>query len=85
MPYPRGHRDKVRNKIVHSARRLFNRSGFEQVSIDQIMEESGLTRGGFYSYFDSKSELYAEALSCFFTDSTWHNTWKGVEIDLNGA
>jgi AcrR family transcriptional regulator len=24
-----------------------------------------MTRGGFYSYFQSKSELYAEAISCF--------------------
>jgi TetR/AcrR family transcriptional regulator, transcriptional repressor for nem operon len=31
------------------------------------MADAGLTRGGFYSYFLSKSELYVEALPCFFT------------------
>jgi TetR/AcrR family transcriptional regulator, transcriptional repressor for nem operon len=81
MPYPAGHRERVRAKIVESARRLFNRSGFESVSVDSIMANAGLTRGGFYSYFDSKSDLYAEALGCFFTDPNWKNRWKGVKVD----
>jgi AcrR family transcriptional regulator len=71
MPYPVGHRDKVRMKIVQAARRLFNRNGFENTSVNQIMAAAGLTRGGFYSYFESKSDLYVEVLSCFFTDPNW--------------
>ena len=82
MPYPQGHRDRVRNRIVESARRLFNRRGFENVSVDAIMAHAGMTRGGFYSYFDSKSDLYAEVLQCFFTDPNWKNRWEGVDIDL---
>jgi AcrR family transcriptional regulator len=81
MPYSQGHRAQVRERIVESARRLFNRSGFEAVSIDSIMEEAGLTRGGFYAYFKSKSDLYIEVLGCFFTDPNWKNRWEGVEID----
>jgi AcrR family transcriptional regulator len=67
---------------VQSARRLFNRHGFDNVSVDQIMAGAGLTRGGFYSYFESKSELYAEVLGCFFTDPEWKSCWEGVEVDL---
>ncbi|MGO8932927.1 MAG: TetR/AcrR family transcriptional regulator [Terracidiphilus sp.] len=85
MPYPEGHHTEVRNKIVESARRLFNRHGFEQVSLDQIMSGAGLTHGGFYSYFKSKSDLYVEALNCFFTDPEWKNCWEGVEINPNSA
>ena len=85
MPYPPGHREEVRTKIVQSARKLFNRSGFDNVAVDQIMADAGLTRGGFYSYFESKSDLYAEALACFFTDPAWKSRWEGVEVDLNGA
>ena len=81
MAYPVGHRDEVKQKIVASARRLFNRHGFENVSVDRIMSGAGLTRGGFYSYFESKSELYAEVLDCFFTNPEWKNCWEGVEID----
>ena len=82
MPYPAGHRERVRRKIVESARRLFNRNGFENVSVDSIMAHAGLTRGGFYSYFDSKSDLYAEVLGCFFTDPNWKNRWEGVDVNL---
>src|SRR5277367_1196051 len=82
MPYPAGHREKVRKTIVESARRLFNRSGFDGVSVDSIMAHAGLTRGGFYSYFESKSDLYAEVLGCFFTDPNWKSRWEGVHVDL---
>src|SRR5580658_8592647 len=81
MPYPAGHRDKTRTKIVRSAQRLFNVQGFEAVSIDQIMADADLTRGGFYRYFASKSDLYAEAMDCFFTNPAHGNRWEGVEVD----
>lgn len=55
MPYPKAHRQEVKEKIIASARRLFNRNGFDAVSISQIMRDAGLTHGGFYSYFASKS------------------------------
>src|SRR3984885_14007679 len=83
MPYPSGHRAEIKGKIVQSARRLFNRHGFESVSLDQVMSGAGLTRGGFYSYFESKSDLYAEVLGCFFTDPEWKSCWEGVEVDLS--
>jgi AcrR family transcriptional regulator len=41
MPYPSGHREQVRHRIVESARGLFNRSGFETVSVDSIMAHAG--------------------------------------------
>ena len=54
MPYPTGHRTEVRKNIIQSARKLFNRYGFENVSVQQIMAGAGLTHGGFYSYFKRK-------------------------------
>jgi len=85
MAYPAGHRTTVKKKIVDSARRLFNRHGFENVSLNQIMAGAGLTHGGFYSYFNSKSELYAEVLGCFFTDPNWESCWDGVQVDLSSS
>jgi TetR/AcrR family transcriptional repressor of nem operon len=85
MPYAAGHRPEVKQKIVQSARRLFNRNGFDNVSISQIMAGAGLTHGGFYSYFKSKSDLYTEVLGCFFTDPEWKNCWEGVEVDLTST
>ncbi len=85
MPYPSGHRSKVRKNIIQSARRLFNRHGFENVSLKQIMAGAGLTPGGFYTYFHSKSDLYAEVLGCFFTDPEWKSCWEGVHVDLSST
>src|SRR5271169_3070579 len=85
MPYAAGHRTEVRQKIVQSARRLFNRHGFDNVSVTQIMAGAGLTHGGFYSYFKSKSDLYTEVLGCFLTDPEWKSCWEGVEVDLSSA
>ena len=82
MPYPTGHRATVKKGIIDSARKLFNRHGFEGVSLNQIMAGVGLTHGGFYSYFKSKSDLYAEVLGCFFTDPQWKSCWEGVHVDL---
>jgi len=85
MPYPVGHHAEVRKNIIQSARRLFNRYGFENVSLQQIMAGAGLTHGGFYSYFKSKSDLYTEVLGCFLTDPEWKSCWEGVHVDLSST
>jgi AcrR family transcriptional regulator len=65
MPYTAEHKAQTRERIIQKARVMFNRHGFEQVSIDDIMREAGLTRGGFYNHFSSKDELYSEAVRSF--------------------
>ncbi|MCR9138825.1 MAG: TetR/AcrR family transcriptional regulator [Alphaproteobacteria bacterium] len=65
MPYSRQHKRETRARIIESAHRLFNRRGFAAVSIDDIMAEAGLTRGGFYNHFKAKEDLYAEMLVAY--------------------
>jgi TetR/AcrR family transcriptional regulator, transcriptional repressor for nem operon len=65
MPYAPEHKEQTRARIVECARRMFNRHGFEAVSIDQIMAGAGLTRGGFYHHFANKEELYSEAIASY--------------------
>jgi TetR/AcrR family transcriptional repressor of nem operon len=81
VPYPAEHKTRTRSRIVESARRLFNRHGFEQVSIDQIMAGAGLTRGGFYHHFGSKDEVYAAAVSNFTSCNPF--TFKAAEAKRN--
>jgi TetR/AcrR family transcriptional repressor of nem operon len=85
MPYSKTHLRETKAKIVRSARKLFNRFGFDGVTVAQIMADANLTVGGFYRHFGSKSDLYAEVLQCFFTDPGWAGTWKGVHVDLTAA
>jgi AcrR family transcriptional regulator len=67
MPYTAEHKARTRARIIEKARVMFNHRGFEQVSIDDVMREAGLTRGGFYNHFASKDELYSEAVRSFRT------------------
>ena len=57
MPYTPEHKRDTHQKILESARRLFNRKGFSEVSIDEVMENAGLTHGGFYRHFRNKEQL----------------------------
>ena len=41
MPYTAEHKQETRTRIIKSARRLFNRNGFAEVTIDQIMDDAG--------------------------------------------
>jgi TetR/AcrR family transcriptional regulator, transcriptional repressor for nem operon len=65
MPYSSAHKEKTRARIIECARILFNRHGFDNVTIDMVMAEAKLTRGGFYNHFKSKEELFAAAVSSF--------------------
>lgn len=84
MPYSAEHKAATRARIVESARRLFNRYGFEQVSIEQVMGEAGLTRGGFYHHFDSKDTLYAEAVASFINCNPNHERMRDFPPDNPG-
>lgn len=65
MPYSAEHKEKTRSKVVEAARILFNRHGFQNVTIDMVMEQAGLTRGGFYNHFKNKEALFSAAVSSF--------------------
>ena len=80
MSYPPEHRQLTKQKIVRSARRLFNRRGFDTVSIDDVMADAGLTRGSFYSYFESKGDLYAETVTQILSEKQLLSS-DGVSID----
>lgn len=62
MPYAVDHKKRTREKILQSAHRLFSTKGFEAASIEEIMLDCNLTRGGFYAHFRSKAQLYQEAM-----------------------
>ena len=61
MRYSSGQKGRTRRRILASAERQFAARGFAAVSIDDVMRDCGLTRGGFYAHFRSKAALYREA------------------------
>lgn len=46
-----------REAFVATATTLFQTRGYEQTSIQDILDELGMSRGAFYHYFDSKGAL----------------------------
>ncbi len=62
MPLTPEHKEKSREKILSAASKLFTAQGFENTSIDEIMLEAEMTRGGFYAHFSSKADLYKETI-----------------------
>ena len=56
---PKG--QKTRARIIAEAASLFNQRGFEGGSLSELMEATGLEKGGIYRHFSSKEELAAEA------------------------
>ena len=53
--------EMTRQRIVELAAPLFNQRGFAGCSMQDIMDATGLKKGGLYRHFSSKEELAAEA------------------------
>ena len=63
---------------------MFNKRGFVEVSIDDVMAEAGLTRGGFYNHFKTKEDLFIEAVGDYGRCNPADN-WEGQELDFSAS
>lgn len=50
-------RSKSANKIIEAARVLFDRKGYHMTSVNDIIEEAGVSKPTFYVHFPSKEDL----------------------------
>lgn len=58
---PRGLR--TRTKLIEAARTVFERDGFLDARLVDITSEAEISAGSFYTYFDSKEEIFAAVLA----------------------
>src|SRR6202795_167325 len=63
--------EQTRRKIVEAAAPIFNKRGYAGSSLSDLMEATGLKKGGIYRHFSSKEELAAEAF-----DYAWEAAWN---------
>jgi AcrR family transcriptional regulator len=56
-----------RNQILDAATTVFVRQGFQHARMDDIVEESGLSKGTLYWYFKSKEDIINAILRRLFT------------------
>lgn len=57
----------TKKKIVSAAWRLFYEQGYDNTTVDEIVEESGTSKGSFYHYFEGKDALLS-SLSFLFDE-----------------
>jgi len=55
-----------KDKIVQVAFNLFLQKGYRDVSLREIVDEVGLTKGAFYHYFKGKDQLFTEVVDHYF-------------------
>ena len=60
--------EKTRKKIMDLARQSILARGYAGTSIDALVEEAGITKGGFFYHFKDKSELMEQLLLQYFED-----------------
>lgn len=53
--------ERTREQVVERAAALFNRLGYQGASLSDIMEATGLKKGGIYRHFPTKQQLELEA------------------------
>lgn len=54
---------ETKKKLYESAGKLFRERDFTEVSVDNIVEEAGVSKGTFYVHFESKDALIASFIS----------------------
>lgn len=57
----------TKGKIVSAAWKLFYEQGYDNTTVEEIVEASGTSRGSFYHYFEGKDALLS-SLSYLFDD-----------------
>ena len=57
-----------RNEILDAAQKLIYTRGYEQMTIQGILDEVRISKGAFYHYFDSKQALLQEMIDRMFDD-----------------
>lgn len=55
-----------KQKVIKIAHQLFIEKGYQSTSIQDILESSGISKGTFYNYFSSKSELLMALFKSIF-------------------
>ncbi len=58
--------EQRKKEIIEAAIRVFSRVGLHQARMDDIVEESGLSKGTLYWYFNSKDDIIVAILENLF-------------------
>lgn len=74
----REQKEKVRKSILEVSRKYFLEDGYDGTSTKKIAKEVGIAEGTIFNYFDTKADIFLEALA----DGYKIESCKDIEIDL---
>ena len=74
-------KNQTKKKIESSAWRLFYEQGYENTTVDDIVELSGTSKGSFYHYFEGKDALLS-SLSILF-DEKYEELTPKMDPEMN--
>ena len=78
--------DERKSQILNAAEGVFTKKGFSDARMDDIAEETGLSKGTLYLYFKSKEDLVIAILDRIFGDViNQFQTRKNVELKATEA
>ena len=75
------HVEARRAQILEGARRAFSRWGYDGATVARIEEETGLSRGAIFNYFDGKLDLFVQLSQ----EGSRHYTELLMERGFEGA
>ena len=75
--------EQTRRNIVEAAAPIFNKRGYEGSSLNDLMQATGLKKGGIYRHFSSKEELAAKAFD-YTWEAAWNVRWLHVDEKAKG-
>jgi TetR/AcrR family transcriptional regulator, transcriptional repressor for nem operon len=57
----------TRSHILKESVKLFLRKGYKDVTLNEILTKTGLSKGAFYYYFKTKEQLFLEIIESYFS------------------
>jgi len=71
----------TKGRIIEAAWRLFYRQGYDDTTVEEIILESGTSRGSFYHYFEGKDALLSTVSYLF--DQKYEELMADMDPELN--
>ena len=70
-----------RVKILNAAWKLFGEKGYDETTVDEIIEATNTSKGTFYHYFKSKEDLLS--LFSYIFDERYEELSRKIDVDMN--
>lgn len=80
------YKKEKKKELIQAAKKVFIQKGYVQTSMQDIMDEAGISRGAMYSYFDNLQHVFMEVLKeddqkdvQFFEASNEERIWPQLQ------